>query len=936
MNTQLNTTTELELEQKELEASAVIEGVTRYERTVKRADTAETIPAQIVIKEMLEPVADALRVSLKGGATQSIKFLKFLNFLPLTTYAFIGVNTMFNKLNRPETEVRMAIGRTIEDELNVQAFKSGYGKEVGDREGLLRYLVTEMNKRQTKAHRRMYLTNSMDRVAVEENFQLIDWNDETRIKLGGVIVDAVLSIHNVFQRVMRSESARGQLKSVRYIEPTAELLEKLGDMHKFFAVQRPVYGPMIVSPRPWDKNLKGGYLTKRLGLIKGANDNYLTDALESGALEGTFHALNMLQDTAWVINSDVLSVAKALWDSNSQVAGLPDHGDLAKPSKPAAALNREDAFMQENPEEWKAWKREMAQYYAFKSSAERLGKIYEVNSKLNAALRYEQYDALYFVYQLDFRGRMYPVSTTINPQGDDLSHGLLSFANGKRMTSDAAVWLAVHGANTWANDKLDKKSFTTRHQWVLNNESHILASARDPLNYTWWAKAENPWQFLAFCFEWNGWKSEGEDFLTTLPVAADGSCNGIQHYAAMMRDENEGGAVNLVPKDEPADIYTYVAEAAAEIVLKDAVEGSREMLAEVRNADGSVKFPAVKLREIAAMFQGHVNRKFVKRGVMTTPYGVSKFGIRDQLKAEHGELFAKFDRRVQSVALSYATDVVSRAIGSAVSSATLGMEFLQSVAKLAAQSELPIVFSTADGFPVQVAHKKMALLRIRTTLAGGVNVKVKAASGFRDELDTALAKRTDEQTRWAVLATLSYEIVHGNLADPAFPEICRDLLTTEFDAELVEYVVENARRIAPKFLVAETVVEGDKTILNFSLANPTDELDKAKQARAIGPHFVHAADACHLRMTLNALAEHGVKSFAAVHDSYAVHATDFELMSRVLREQFVAMHSQDLFAKFLDEVSAVIPGELMDKLPQVPTKGGLDLNKVLESDYFFA
>ena len=186
------------------------------------------------------------------------------------------------------------------------------------------------------------------------------------------------------------------------------------------------------------------------------------------------------------------------------------------------------------------------------------------------------------------------------------------------------------------------------------------------------------------------------------------------------------------------------------------------------------------------------------------------------------------------------------------------------------------------------------------------------------------------------MATLSYEIVHGNLADPAFPEICRDLLTTEFDAELVEYVVENARRIAPKFLVAETVVEGDKTILNFSLANPTDELDKAKQARAIGPHFVHAADACHLRMTLNALAEHGVKSFAAVHDSYAVHATDFELMSRVLREQFVAMHSQDLFAKFLDEVSAVIPGELMDKLPQVPTKGGLDLNKVLESDYFFA
>uniref|UniRef100_A0A804UJ27 DNA-directed RNA polymerase n=1 Tax=Zea mays TaxID=4577 RepID=A0A804UJ27_MAIZE len=40
---------------------------------------------------------------------------------------------------------------------------------------------------------------------------------------------------------------------------------------------------------------------------------------------------------------------------------------------------------------------------------------------------------------------------------------------------------------------------------------------------------------------------------------SDGSCNGLQHYAALGRDYMGAVAVNLVPGEKPADIYSEIA-----------------------------------------------------------------------------------------------------------------------------------------------------------------------------------------------------------------------------------------------------------------------------------------------------------------------------------------------------------------------------------------
>ena len=80
----------------------------------------------------------------------------------------------------------------------------------------------------------------------------------------------------------------------------------------------------------------------------------------------------------------------------------------------------------------------------------------------------------------------------------------------------------------------------------------------------------------------------------------------------------------------------------------------------------------------------------------------------------------------------------------------------------------------------------------------------------------------------------------------------------------------------------------------------------------------------------------GVHHFAMIHDSYGVHATNVEKLSKCLRQVFVEMFKEDLLGKFRDEIYAMLSTRNQAKMPPLPKKGNLNLEQVLESDYFFA
>ncbi|MCY4724629.1 DNA-dependent RNA polymerase, partial [Escherichia coli] len=92
-------------------------------------------------------------------------------------------------------------------------------------------------------------------------------------------------------------------------------------------------------------------------------------------------------------------------------------------------------------------------------------------------------------------------------------------------------------ANTAGVDKVD---FAERIKFIDDNHENIMSVAADPIANTWWAEQDSPFCSLAFCFEYAGVQHHGMNYNCSLPLAFDGSCSGIQHFSAMLRDEIGG------------------------------------------------------------------------------------------------------------------------------------------------------------------------------------------------------------------------------------------------------------------------------------------------------------------------------------------------------------------------------------------------------------
>lgn len=72
--------------------------------------------------------------------------------------------------------------------------------------------------------------------------------------------------------------------------------------------------------------------------------------------------------------------------------------------------------------------------------------------------------------------------------------------------------------------------------------------------------------------------------------------------------------------------------------------------------------------------------------------------------------------------------------------------------------------------------------------------------------------------------------------------------------------------------------------------------------------------------------------FTAVHDSYWSHAGNVEVMNETLRECFVDLYRKPILENLRESLVARYPGV---HFPEIPDRGTLDLDKVLDSPYFF-
>lgn len=115
------------------------------------------------------------------------------------------------------------------------------------------------------------------------------------------------------------------------------------------------------------------------------------------------------------------------------------------------------------------------------------------------------------------------------------------------------------------------------------------------------------------------------------------------------------------------------------------------------------------------------------------------------------------------------------------------------------------------------------------------------------------------------------------------------------------------------------------------------EIDKDKAANGVAPNFVHALDAAHLMLTVNASVREGITQIATVHDSFGCLATHAKRFNEIIREQFVAMYEQhDVLAEVLQQAKCDLTLHNLHRLPPMVGRGSLDIKEVLNARYAFA
>ncbi|KAL6702568.1 DNA-directed RNA polymerase [Coniothyrium glycines] len=422
-------------------------------------------------------------------------------------------------------------------------------------------------------------------------------------------------------------------KRIGLIVPHHELMKKLRSepVHAIHNVRL----PMVVEPKAWTGFDQGGYYTIPSNFVRQKNSDsaqkaYAQSAIENGDMDQVLAGLDVLGKIPWQINGAVFEVMAQAWNSGQHIGALvgEEHGLQLPPEPPSDATYQERA----------KWGREMKNY------ENTTGGLHSqrcfINFVLETARSFLNEKTIYFPHSVDFRGRAYPIPPILNHIGSDLSRGLLKFANGKELGTIGLQWLKIHLANLYG---FDKASLREREQFAMDNIDEIHDSAMNPLTgRRWWTKAEDPWQCLACCMELRQALNSPDPrrFVSQLPVHQDGTCNGLQHYAALGGDHAGARQVNLEPSDRPQDIYTGVAELVKEMIVKDAA----------RN-DPFAKF-----------LDGHITRKVVKRTVMTNVYGVTFMGAKEQVLDELRHIFPNFQgdakiRTLSSLALYVATKI---------------------------------------------------------------------------------------------------------------------------------------------------------------------------------------------------------------------------------------------------------------------------------------
>jgi len=424
--------------------------------------------------------------------------------------------------------------------------------------------------------------------------------------------------------------------------------------------------PMLVEPNDWTNERMGGYLTNELmrghELTRRGNRT-----LKHGDIPLKF--LNKLQKVKYRVNKHVLEVARHFRDKGIRVGKFIPLCESFKPPKPPDIAENADARQ--------SWKRDMAEAY----NADRLNfkRSVRTRTQLEAAEKFKD-EEYYLCWSFDYRGRTYP------------GKSLIRFADESFVNEEAEEWLAFQVATTFG---LDKAPMDERIQWVRDNEDLITKVAVDPIgNLPEWEVVEEPWQFMAACHEYYHCCIVCDHQFTSLMVAVDATCSGLQILAGLAKDQSTASLVNVCPGDRPSDAYKAVAEEAK--------------------------------KYLPAEMHPWMTRKTTKRTVMTIPYNAtrsSSWGYIKEALIEQG-----FEPEKEQV--SQVVEAVYLSMDAIVPGPMRVMRWIKThVGQYIRSGADHVEWTTPSGFVVNQKRNKKEVESMKLQLMGSTKVTVSVGEG---------------------------------------------------------------------------------------------------------------------------------------------------------------------------------------------------------------
>lgn len=697
------------LTQREIEETMYHGGIRRAENAMARAEEqgrADQNPyAKEIFREYVLPLAAAIKADVeakRAGRRQAHVML--LSGLDYEAVAFLAVrHAVTTLLGSKPTDHRIlgyGIGRTIHRELILTQIQDAAPE-------LYQTLSQDLGRRLSTDERHRLTVFTMQ--AKARGIDITEWNLGSREQVGFYIM-GLLEVMGLI--AIGNEVRQGYKRDTRDVGLHPEVIEEISKVKAYVAVTMPVYGPCVEPPIDWEQGVIGGFHTKNM---VRANPTLVHGRAAARALGRdadmpvVYAAVNALQRTAWAVNTRMLNTVYAIAKefSTKEIVSLSDSPAPPKPEwlKEDWTKAPKDQWPEDKKVEFKQWKRETAEWHTQrKLLGSRYARFY---SATRAAEMFREYPAIYFVYFADSRGRLYPLTHGISPQGSDLSKALIHFAEGKPLhTRDSVRWFHVQGANKWG---FDKATLNDRVQWVEERKDLILSFAADPVNNTGWTEAGDPLQFLAWCFEYEQYIADPTGFKSHIPISMDGSCNGLQNLSAMFRDEIGGAATNLTNNRVMRDIYADVAKAADKRLAAMVLTGEEAEMRDKWLAFG-------------------IERKAVKRSVMTTPYGVTErtateYIVDDYLREKLGPTF---DPNQYRKAAKLLMSAVWPAIGDVVVKGREAMDWLKKSARIIMKDKTNeiIQWETPSGFPACQDYFDTEVHRINTHLHGPIKIRV--------------------------------------------------------------------------------------------------------------------------------------------------------------------------------------------------------------------